>query len=193
MQVTASLITAAALVFGCADALPRQRPEGELASALKSAEEFAAQAERNAVSAKAERERAEQLYAEMESLRGRIEAADARCANGLRKVVDARSRAERVFLQRAAQAKKAKKVSAEVEVKAATTPAATPTPVEPEYSPSDAPLGNAAKPAAVQAPVAPAPVSPAPAAKESAPSAHPEAAHGEAAHADAPHHEESHH
>ncbi len=131
-------VLAVVLVVGCADALPRQRPEGELASALKSAEEFAAQAERNAQSAKTERERAEQLYAEMESLKARIEAADVRCSNGLKQVIDTRNRAERVFLQRAAQARQAKKAAA-TESKPAAAPSATPTPVEPEHSPSDAP------------------------------------------------------
>ena len=159
-------------VFGCADALPRQRPEGELASALNSAEEFAAQAEQNARSAKAERERAEQLYAEIESLKGRIEAADARCASGLRQVVDVRNRAERVFLQKAAQARQAKKAAAASEVKAAAAPSATPTPVEPEHSPSDAPPEGA--PAA--APVA-AQTAAAPPASESHGSSQPAAAH----------------
>lgn len=175
-----ALFVASALVAGCADALPRQRPEGELASALKSAEEFASQAERNASSAKAERERAEQLYAEMESLKGRIEAAEARCASGLRQVVDVRNRAERVFLQRAAQAKKAKRVTEEAKVSA--TPAATPTPVEPEHSPSDAPIGNAPK---ASAPAAQA--EPVHAEQEHAKPAHAEPVH------EAPKHEESHH
>lgn len=165
-----------ALFMGCADALPRQRPEGELASALKSAEQFASQAERNAASAKAERERAEQLYAEMESLKGRIEAAEARCASGLRQVVDVRNRAERVFLQRAAQAKKAKRAAAEAEAKPAAAPSATPTPVEPEHSPSDAPIGNAPKASL-------------PAKSEPAHDAPKEAAHGAES---APHHD-SHH
>lgn len=137
---------------GCGpEALPREQPEAMYGQAMQRAERASREAGRAALEAKRERERAAELLAEARSLTTRLENAERRCAEQVSRISQAEDSRRRDAKRRVEQAKHEKEI-----IDAVPTPVPTPVrPVDPEYSPSDAPLetgGNSSKPA----PAAPA-------------------------------------
>lgn len=120
------------LLVACADALPRRAPEGPVAEEIRQSEIVAEQCSKSAEAARIERERAEQLLSEARALAARAEDAERQCNATLRRVAESEKNIQLKFKHAAAKRAAAKKAE-----EAAPTP--SPTPVKPQYSPSDAP------------------------------------------------------
>ena len=128
-------------LFGCAEALPRELPEKEVGDALIRAERAAQAANKAATEAKASADKNAKLLEEARGLLVRAESARAECAGNYQRMQSAEAARRKAEQLRAERARKA--AAAAAAARAAAEEAAVAEPpkeVDPEYSPSDAPI-----------------------------------------------------
>ncbi len=96
------------VVTGCSDALPRRSSSAEISESLQLADSASASAAQSAKQAAEERERAEQLLAEVKAFSLRADDAGLKCGEAIKRVSETKAKAQREFkVRRNASAKAA--------------------------------------------------------------------------------------